>query len=588
MKKTGKVMVMLLVASVLAGSPAFAGGTREKSAAKPAASEAPFVVNGVTMPFTRSETLVCDQGNYGVFDSHNLFIPNGNEFAAGGRQINVEYLWYVNYATGEIIPWLADSYQYSQDYKTLTIRLNKKAKWNDGVPFTAHDVVFTFEMRKKDTKALGNPDPDNVITSVTAADDNTVVYSFTVPQPRYHQAFWCKVCYASSRVAIVPKHVWEKVDAKTFKNYPPVNTGPYTLLKTYPEQKIYVWARDDDYWNKDKFFPAPKYVIYRTGPTGEQQLAEAKTNNMDAFGLDYKVYMEQKAQLPQINYVTYQDPNPRAIWFNKGKEPFNKPEFARALSRLMNRGKWSENVWIPPSRPAKFLWADFRNLDKYVNPESAGKWKTLDYNPAEALKLLESIGYRKEGSVLKDPKGVPVKINVITPSAPGGSEYLIAQDWIGDLKAVGIETTLANYESAAWSNKVNFGDWDVGVSWWSSITVDPYELYSRYTADLAVPIGQNAAVKGNDMRYGNKDFEAVVKKLAQVTTDSPEAQELYWKAYDIWMQDPPGVPLIETLYSQAFNTTYWDNMPSNTNMYTVPFNWWGQFLWVEFSVKPKQ
>ena len=62
---------------------------------------------------------------------------------------------------------------------------------------------------------------------------------------------------------------------------------------------------------------------------------------------------------------------------------------------------------------------------------------------------------------------------------------------------------------------------------------------------------------------------------------------LYMKAYDLFMRGSPGVPLIQTYYTAYFNTTYWDNMLSNDNLYTVPFNWWGQILFVLFNISPK-
>jgi peptide/nickel transport system substrate-binding protein len=554
------------------------------TAAATTVAEAPFVLNGVTLPFKRSETVVMDQVNYSVFDSFNLFIPNGNEFAAGHQQISLEYLWYVNYATGDIIPWLADSFEYSKDYKTLTIRTHKGAAWNDGQPFTAKDIVFTFEMRKKDPGALGDPDPDKVVSQVSASDDQTVVYQFTSPQPRYHLQFWCTICTGST---VVPEHIWSKVDPKTFKNNPPVTTGPYMFDKAYPQQKIYVWKKNPNYWNKAKYDPKPNYVVYRSGAqTADQGLAEAKANNTDIFGLDNALYADQKGTIPQITQVAYVDPCPRAIWFNRAKAPFDKPEFVRALSMLMNREKWGTNIWIPASKPAVGLWADYRNLDKYINADSNTKWKTLNYAPDEAMKLLESIGYKKDGDTLKDASGKAVAFNIGTPTGPNDNEYKIAQDWIQDLKAAGINATLSNYEQAVWFPKVNNGDWDAGVWWFCGATVDPMELYNGYTCDRVAPIGQRN-VKGNDPRYCNKDFDQVVSKLRNVTPDAPEAKALYQQAFDEWLKDPPGVPLIQTYYTAYYNNTYWDNMLSNSNLYTVPFNWWGQIMFVLFNIKTK-
>ncbi len=98
--------------------------------------------------------------------------------------------------------------------------------------------------------------------------------------------------------------------------------------------------------------------------------------------------------------VTYVDPCPRAAWFNETNKYLEAPEFRRAMSMLMNREKWGANIWSPPSKPAQGLWADYRNLDKYINQEAKDTWGTLEYNPDKALELLESIGYTQEGGKL--------------------------------------------------------------------------------------------------------------------------------------------------------------------------------------------
>ncbi len=568
-------------------TPAAATDTPAAAAATdtPAAAAAqPFVLNGVTMPFPRNEAVVNDQVNFAVFDSFNPFIPNGNEFAAGMEQISMEYLWYVNYATGDIVPWLADSFEYNSDYTQLTIHVHKGVTWNDGQPFTANDIVYTFQMRQKNPGALGDPDPNKVVSQISAPDDYTVVYKFNTPQPRYHLQFYCTICTGAF---IIPQHIWSKQDPATFKNNPPVTTGPYMLDKTYPEQKIFVWKKNPNYWNKAKYDPAPQYVIYRTGAsTSDAQFAEAKAGNSDIFGLDNALYAQQKDQIPLIHQVAYVDPCPRAVWFNHAKAPFNNGTFDRALSMTMNRQKWATNIWIPASKPAVGLWADYRNLDKYINTSSDAKWHTFDYDPQAAVKLMETIGYKQSNGQLLDSTGKQVTFVVGTPTGPSDNEYKMAQDWIQDLKAIGINASLQNFQQPPWFNNVSMGNWDVGLWWFCGATVDPMELYSGYLCNQVVPVGQNAT-KGNDVRYCDKNFDAVVNQLMKLTPDDPKAMPLYQQAFDIWMQDPPGVPLIQTYYTAYYNDQYWANMPTNKNLYTVPFNWWGQIVFVLFNIKPK-
>ena len=553
--------------------------TKEQAAAP--AEPQTFTVNGVTMPFGRNEVVINDQVNFSVFDSFNPFIPNGVEFAAGWWQISAEYLWYVNYATGEIVPWLAEGFDYSEDYKTLTIHIRKGVTWNDGVPFTANDVAFTMNMLKNDT-TLSGPGDTQYWDEVTATDDYTVVFKMSESRPRQHQLFYVKICTGQ---IIMPKHIWENQDPKTFKNFPPVTTGPYMLDKTYPDQKIFVWKRNDNYWNKDNM-PKAKYVIYRTGPGADQQLAEIQSNNMDIFGMDYTTYVEKKAEIPQINLIAYVDPCPRGAFFNTAKAPFDKAEFRRAMSMLMNRPKWAENIWVPQSKPAVAPWADYRNLDKFINQEANDKWGTLQYNPEKAKQMLADLGYKDDGGKLVGPDGNQVKFEVGTPVGVGGWEYSMAQDWIEDLKAIGIDATLQNFEGPVWWGKVNTGDFDAGFWWMCGATIDPLELYSGFTSDLVVPIGETAT-RGNAMRLQDPELDEVVKKLSAINPEDPDALPLYMQAYDIFMRDAPGVPLIQTYYTTYSNTTYWNNMLSNQNLYTVPFNWWAQITFVLLNIAPK-
>ncbi len=89
------------------------------------------------------------------------------------------------------------------------------------------------------------------------------------------------------------------------------------------------------------------------------------------------------------------------------------------------------------------------------------------------------------------------------------------------------------------------------------------------------------------MRHCNEEFDATLLALQAIDPDHPAAQALYDKLFDLWMEDPPGVPLIETYYSISYNQEYWDNMLSTDNVYTVPFNWWGQIIEVFFNSKTK-
>jgi peptide/nickel transport system substrate-binding protein len=562
--------------------------TNTAAPVSPAAGNSPLVINGVTMPFNRNQVFVMDQVNFAVFDKFNPFIPNGVEFAAGWWQISSEYLFYVNYATGKVEPRLGDSWEYNSDYTQMTIHTHKGATWNDGQPFTANDVAFTMNLCMKDATLASCPGSNDLSTwtSVTATDDYTVVFKFNQPRPRTHEIFWVKICTGQ---IIVPQHIWQNQDVKTFVNNPPVTTGPYMLDKTYPDQKIFVWKKNPNYWNSAALTAAaPQYVIYRsyTG-TADEYLAEIQSNVNDSFGMDYQTYITKKDTIPQISLVAYVDPCPRGAYFNTAKAPFDNAEFRRALSMLMNRPKWAANIWQPASQAATAPWAIYKNLDPFINPKSDAAWGTYDYNPTKAKANFAELGYTTDSSgKLIGKDGKQVSIQVGTPTGVTDKEYAMAQDWIQDLNAVGIAATLQHFEQPVWFQKTATGDFDAGVWWLCGATVDPLELYQTYISANAVPIGSQST-KGNDVRLKDPELDAVVAKIAAITPDDPSAMALYQQAYDIFVRDAAAVPLIQTYYTTNYNTTFWDNTPSSSNLYTVPFNWWAQIEDVLFTIKAK-
>ena len=119
--------------------------------------------------------------------------------------------------SGATTPWLAKSYEWSNGNKTLTFTIRDGVKWNDGKPFSAADVVFTFKLMKK------NPALDlnaiwSVLKSVTQ-NGNKVVFQFKTPAVPYFY-------YIAGQMPIVAEHIWSTIkNPTTYKDDHPVGTG---------------------------------------------------------------------------------------------------------------------------------------------------------------------------------------------------------------------------------------------------------------------------------------------------------------------------------------------------------------------------
>ncbi len=123
---------------------------------------------------------------------------------------------------------IGDSYEYSADGKTLTVKIKPGLKWNDGEDLTAEDVAFTF--------GYGSNVSEQFV-SAEATDDTTVVLTYTEPQ-------FTSASLTLGSTWIIPKHVWEKIDDFMSETNPePVGSGPYKL-KTFTEAAYTVEANE--------------------------------------------------------------------------------------------------------------------------------------------------------------------------------------------------------------------------------------------------------------------------------------------------------------------------------------------------------
>ena len=94
-----------------------------------------------------------------------------------------EYLFYNNLQTGEFVPWLAESYEYNDDYSALTVHLRDGVTWSDGEPFTSADIAFTYDLLRANPAMEWAAEANGAVASVDAPDPLTAVFNLTDPKP---------------------------------------------------------------------------------------------------------------------------------------------------------------------------------------------------------------------------------------------------------------------------------------------------------------------------------------------------------------------------------------------------------------------
>ncbi len=573
----------------LAGTPAPSTGEQARPATTPtptvAAQASGQPEHGALAPTPRNRTLIIDQVLFHVFDSFNPFIPNGQQYQAGFQQACKEFLFYANYAAGRIEPWLATGWKYNPEFTELSITLNPKARWNDGTPVTSRDLRFSIEMLKGNPTLLGGTDIRTFVESVANPDERTVVIKLNKPNPRFHYVFICGIV---GGFEMVPEHIWGKQDPTTFRDNPPVRSGPYKLDRVIPDQLMFIWKKDPNYWNKDVLDPKPEYVVYRTGPVMDSAAEEFKRGQTDLAGLDYPHMkaIQDSGYRNMVIVTAFRDPCPRAFWINcdPSKGILADPRMRWAMSYLLDRQKIGQTIWLIPTPPAQYPWADYRSNARWENPQIANEFK-LEYDPRKAAQLLDEMGARPGSDGKRVYDGKPISFEIMTPAIVGNPEYVIAQTVADEFKKLGVEVTVRSYQSPIWTQKWNTGDFDVSSHWLCGVSFDPNQLFTQFQSWRYVPIGQTA-VNGNQVRLRDPELDEVTQKLDVADPTAPETKDLMDRALRAYYKTLPAIPIIQTTYPAAFNTTYWTGWPTNDNLYHVPLNWWGQFLFVIGNLKP--
>lgn len=519
-----------------------------------------FRYQGAGIPTPREQTVVINMGETSIFDSFNPYIPNGEAITYGVHQVAREPFFIQNFMTGEVVPWLASGFEYNEDYTEVTLKIKPEAAWSDGEPYTSADVVFTFDMLLANETLYGGGTAAD-LAGWEAPDPQTVIFKFNEPNPRWllnnlSAGTW------SQWIRIVPKHVWDGQDPMTFKNDPPIFSGPYTLEEARFDQRYYLWKKNPNYWNKEVTFAA-EYVLYRQATSADAVVQEFLRGDVDVPGMETLNQQVVMAEYDKVVQSSYPDPCPRGFQPNHLSPMFQTPEGRWALSYLTDRETIANTIWYPATRPALYPWPDWPSNDKWSIPELQEQYDLSEFNPDKAAELLDSIGIVMDGDKRK-LNGEDLMVGIISPVAVGSAEYEIARLVANAAQEIGLDMQVVNLQSATYGDAVQTGEYDVESGWVCLGTTDPagtyaQEWYPEEGAEVA-PIGERTEF--NTIRANIPEFRDLYEELQTVSPDEVD-HPAYRRGLELFYEQLPVIPTIQTLYPSVFNTTYWTGWPDD-------------------------
>jgi peptide/nickel transport system substrate-binding protein len=535
---------MILVASLTVLSTACQGSTSARPAAHAVGGE-------VTIDNSTGALWTCGFNPYNV--------------SVSGEALGLIYetLVYDNLLNDKKTPWLASSYRWSTDFKTLTFTIRPGVQWTDGQLFSAADVVYTFDLLKQHPE-LDTQSVWTVLSSVALEGSDQVVMTFVQPSVMSFYAI-------AGQTAIVPQHIWTNIKDPVTETMPnPVGTGPFTTGASSCSPQNITYTRNPNYWQKGLphlrtvYYPAftdndaaNQYLVSGAAEWGGQFIPNIDTSYVAKDKTDYHYWF------PPIQNVN--------LWFNLTLAPLNNKLLRQAFAYAIDRGsvsKKGEYGYEPAANQTGVVTPTFAG---WVDTTAAAKYG-YKFDPAKAMSLLRQAGFTKNSAGLfQDSSGTTLSFKVITIG--GYSDWVASLQVIqDDLKQVGIEITVQNESGSDFANDLLIGRYQLAYgSLATSFGPNPYyEL--RSTLHSPSPSDTNATPAGNYGRYVNKTVDVLLDQLGE-TTDPALQHKLMNQVEAAMLEDVPVIPVTESVAWYEYSTRSLAGWPTMSNQFAAPAPW---------------
>ncbi|WP_051962846.1 ABC transporter substrate-binding protein [Mesoaciditoga lauensis] len=497
-----------------------------------------------------------------VVNNFNPFSPNPDP----GVHFVYEPLMYVNPLNGKVTPFLATSYEWSNNGQVLTVTIRQGVKWSDGVPFTPEDVVFTFNLLKK-FPALDTNGVWSNLSGLQSVEANGQKVIFKFSHPNIPEYFYIL------RTLIVPEHIWSKIEnpVSFLNSSNPVGTGPF-LRETYSvANNTEYFAKNPGYWWKGRPYIDGIRII---GNTSNQaaflQMIKGETDQNDiAIEMPEKLWVSRDPKTHILFWPVHSD---NILYMNDAKEPFKEATFRKAIALAINKRLLEDRAYfgaggydisqtqIIPAQKDEWYDPSLAETDKLYN----------SYNPKKAMELLTSIGYKKNesGILEKDGKALPTFRILV---GAGWTDFItMAQIISQELKDIGIQTTIVQQSYNTYLQQLMTGDFDMAIGWPPNTGPTPfYAYYSEFNPSFSAPLGKTAI--SDYSRYTNSIITEALRTFSS-SSDKETQKEAMYKIEKTVLNDLPAIVLTTRTGFDLYNASKFVGWPTISNPYSNGWN----------------
>ncbi|MGQ0570683.1 MAG: ABC transporter substrate-binding protein [Armatimonadota bacterium] len=540
----------------------------------------------LTLPDVPSPAVVeaADVGRFGgtfvvaSISDPRTFNPIVSQESSSPVALLFEALAETHRATTEVESSLAESWTVSKDGRTWLFKLRKGVQWSDGRPFTADDVIFTFDAAF--TQGVQSSLPD-VLTiagkriGYKKIDDMTVEFKTDQPFGPFLRTI---------QVQIVPKHKLEaalKQGAAEFNKTWGVNTnprelvgtGPFVMHSYVPGQRV-LFVRNSKYWKVDKKGQRLPYLArFVIEIVSNQDAARLRflAKEIDSYAPRPREYAELRNQQQAGNFTIFDGPpafGGEFIVFNQNPAGVRAPKlawfqsvkFRQAVSHAVDRDAIVRQVYAGRATP-RFSPESPANKF-FFNPNT----RKYPYDLGRAETLLREAGFAKGGDgLLRDSAGNIVEFTIATNAGNQDREAignLVRQDFT----KLGMRVTFAPEAFNTLVGKL------VGSFQWEAIilgltgTLDPHNGQNVWKSSGSLHMWWPKQEKPAT------DWEADIDRIfdqAATTVDQSKRKQLYSRFQEIIAEQVPMVYFASTLTQPAFRNTLANFSPAPLAFYDI-------------------
>lgn len=396
---------------------------------------------------------------------------------------------------GQVIPRLAERWDYDPDTLSYTFYLAQGVTWHDGQPFTAEDVKFTYEAIMDPDNGSENAPNYEDVTDITVIDNHTVSFTLSAVNTAFLEYM---------TMAILPQHLLEGEDMQTSDFFrAPVGTGPYKLESWDVGQSITLVK------NPDYFAGAANIdtIVFKIVTDSNAKAMQLQTGELDLAQVTPKdaASFEGKAGYTVYDMTTS---DYRGILYNFNNTYWQEnADLIPAISCAIDRQAIVDAVLLGQGLPAYGPLQ--RNIYNNENVEH------YDYNPEKAKSVLESAGCTMGSNGYYERNGEEIGF-VISVMAGEQDRIDIAQAAAQQLRDVGIHCTVDIPAKMDWG-----GQQACLIGWGSPFDADDH-TYKVFGTDKGA----------NYSGYSNEKVDEYLTKARE--SSDPAVRKEY---YDLFQQE---------------------------------------------------